>query len=532
MAQISSNQIIFDYSDFVVGAAKNNAVKGIVNPSNQLVSNFDPFRNYGVAQPGKNAVNATNNAVLVGAIVAAKLKNDTLAYGVDGGGKFHEYDYSANVITNAGVFPTTLSGTTPIGQDVIIYKHNSGGVPVFSPFFSWYNTVNWNIGCFVNYTGTPDDDYMSTIPATPLDIASASPADGRDVAQKSAPHPMEIGSDDILYIGSGRYLHAYDGATGSAGTFSSRVLTLPQGFTITSLLKSQDKLLIAGVYSGVLGTVNATNIASAGEALVYVWNYIDLDVTQVIPLDDPYVSAIFSWRGRPCVITIGESEGFGTLSATKLKIISGNTAEKVAEFQGTVLPGGIDAGSRVLYVNANGIIYAIGDNIRDGYSVNQIMSCVSTGVAGWIKNIVGNVLLASGSTGSTHSQSRFLSTSFASSARLATCYYQVPLLGGMKAQVSSVQIEYYSVVTDATVGLTLSINYDMNAGASGSTVISALRNVVVPAQKIYTKAADGSPFKAFSTIALDMIWSDVSGNTSTVQVSRIIVNYKLVAIGA
>lgn len=532
MAQITKNQIIFDESDFIAGQAKNNAAKGVANPSNQLVSNFDPFRDYGIATPGKLAVSATNNAVLAGAIVAGALKNTTLAYCVDSGGKFHEYDYSSNTITNAGNFPQTLTATNPVGQDVVIYKHNSGGVPVFSPFYSWYNDTNWNVGAFVNYTGVPDLDFMSTIPATPLDIATASPADGKDVAQKSAPHPMEIGTDDILYIGSGRYLHAYDGATGVGGTFQSRVLTLPQGFTITGLLKSKEKMLIAGVYSGVTGTVNASTIGSAGEATVYVWNYIDLDITETIPLDDPYVSAIFNWRGVLCVVTSGESEGFGTLAATKVKVISGNTAEKVAELNGTILQRGVDSGSRVLYLNADGKIYTVGDNIKDGFNVNQIMSCVSTGVAGWIKNIVGNVVLASGSTGAAHSMSKFTNSTYVASSRFVTTYYEVPAPPGMKAQAKSVQVEYYSTVTGAKVGLTMSINYDMNAGSANSTIVSGLADVAVPAQKQYNKDANGDPFHAFSSIALKMNWADISGSSSTVQVSRVVVNYELIAIGA
>lgn len=528
MAQITSSQIIFDHPDFVIGQAKNNAVRGVVNPSNQLVTNFDPFREYGIAQPGRIGVNATNNSVLGGAIIAGALKNTTLAYCVDTAGKFHEYDYSSNTLTNAGSFPHTIAGTSPVGQDVVIYKHNSSGTPVFSPFISYYNNANWDVAAYINYT-TIDDDFMSSVPATPLDITSG---DGDDTAQRTAPHLMEIGSDDILYIGSGRYLHAYDGATGSNGTFTRAVLTLPQGFTITSLVKSQDKLLIAGVYTGVTGTVNSTNVGSAGEAVVYVWNYIDLDVTQVIPLDDPYVSAVFNWRGRPCVITIGESEGFGTLSATKLKVLTGNTAEKVAELQGTVLPRSIDSSSRVLYLNADGKIYSIGDNVKDGYPVNQIASCVSTGVPGWFKNIIGNIFLASGSTGSVYSMAKMSASSFASSSRFVTCYYEVPLPANMKAQVTSVQVEFYSTVSNATVALTLSISYDMNAGSSNSTVFTSLRDVAVPAQKQYTKDSAGNPFHAFSSIALDMSWSDVAGSTSAVKVSRVTVNYKLVAIGA
>lgn len=530
MAKITENQIIFSYADFVAGNAKNNAVRVSTNPSNQSTSNFDPFRNYGIAQPGKLAVNATNNSGLAGVVVAGVLKNTTLAYCIDSGGKFHEYTYSTNTLNTGGApFPQTLSGTLPVGQDVKIYKHNSSSVPVFSVFYSWYNNTNWNVGAFVDYTGTPDEDFMSTIPATPLDIASASPADGRDVAQKSAPHIMEIGSDDILYIGSGRYLHAYDGATGTNGTFYNRVLSLPQGFTITGLLRSQDKMLITGVYSGITGTINSASIDSAGEAMVYVWNYIDLDITQVISLDDPYVSSIFMWRGNIHVVTEGESEGFGTFKAVKVKVIIGNSAVKIAELTGNVAFRGVDGSSQVLYLNSAGKIYAIGDNTKDGFQVTNVASCTRTGSnGGWIKNIVGNILLSSGTDSSLHDMSKFSAASFAATAQLETGYYPLDLPKGMKAQIESVQVEYYTTVTSATVAFIVTISGD--TGTIDSTVMGDVTTVAAPLQKIYRTDASGNPFRAFSNISIRLIWRNATGSTSAPQVASVIINYKLIAI--
>lgn len=532
MAEIRNNQIIFDHRDWTAGFAKNNAALGINNPSNQLVSKFDPFRQYGVAQPGRLGVNATNNAGLGGAIVAMALKNNTTAYGVDYGGKVHEYNYSTNTLTT-GSYPYTITGTTPVGQDAIIYKHNSAGVPVFSTFYSYYNTANWNVGAIVNHTGAPADTFMSATPATPLDITTVSPADGKDVAQINAPHPMEVGADDVLYILSGRYLHAYDGANGTNGTFTSRVLTLPQGFTGTSLVKYQDKLLIAGSYVGFTGVINSDNVGSAGEAMVYVWNYTDLDISQVIPLDDPYVFSVFSWRGRPCVISIGESEGFGSLAATKLKIINGNTAEKVAEFTGIVSHRGVDSSSRVLYVNTNGKIYAIGDNLKDGYNVNHVMSCVSTGQPGFIKNLVENSLIASSSTASVHSMSKFGNTDSYDTAALYTCYYNVPLPEGKIARIRSVQVEYYGTVTNAGRYLTVELATDIDASFQINTnAVSNLATVAAPAQKLYSKNYLGAPYGQFSSISLHLVWNDNGGSTSAVKVTKVIVNYELINLGA
>ena len=45
-----------------------------------------------------------------------------------------------------------------------------------------------------------DDDFMSTIAVNKM--AGMDLIDGQNVE-----HPMIVGDDDVLYIGSGRYLH-------------------------------------------------------------------------------------------------------------------------------------------------------------------------------------------------------------------------------------------------------------------------------------------------------------------------------------
>jgi hypothetical protein len=82
-----------------------------------------------------------------------------------------------------------------------------------------------------------DDDMMSTTAESPL--AGTDLTDGQNVE-----HPMVVGDDDVLYIGSGRYLHGYDGQVGNDGTFYSKVLTLPLGYIITSMQKYGTYLVI------------------------------------------------------------------------------------------------------------------------------------------------------------------------------------------------------------------------------------------------------------------------------------------------
>lgn len=528
MATITDKQIIFDSSDFFAGNPKVSGSKAVFNPSNQRSLAVDPFRDYGILQPGKRPASATNVAQLGGAVVAGVLKNTTLAYLLDGaGGKVHEFTYSTNTITNAGSFPHTIAGTTPVGQDIITYKHNVSSTLTYSPFYTWYNTTSWGVGCLSAYTTFQDT--FSTATAT----VALTTADTQDATQLNAPHPMEIGADDQLYIGSGRYLHAFDGSTGANGTFYPRVLTLPATFVITGMLKFQDKMLIAGVNTNVSSAYTSSAIGSAGEAFIYVWNYSDLDVIEVIPLDDPYVSTIFSWRGAVHVITNGESEGFGAFSGIKIKKLSGNTAVKIAEIpvSSDVVYRGVDSSSRVLYINSVGKIYTLGDNVREGYNLNHITSCTNTTASGWIKNIVNYGIFAGNSdNASSHLLSMFATnaTDYVVNASFDTCYYNVPLPVGKVARVVAVQVEYSTTVTNAKAEMSISLAYDMNGGYDTSTIVSSLKTLAKPMQKIYRVDSSGNPFPTFSSVRLGVSWTENAGNANSTApaISRVIVHYE------
>lgn len=532
MAQITQSQIIFDSSDFFAGNPKVYGVKAVFNPSNQRSLSIDPFRDYGILQPGKKASNATNVAQLGGCVIAGVLKNVTTAYLLDGdGGKVHEFTYSTNTITNGGSFPHTIAGTTPVGQDILAYRHNVGGTAntnrKYSPFYSWYDSTSWGVGCYSDYT-TFQDTFSTATATTPLTTA-----DTQDPEQINAPHPLEVGSDDVLYIGSGRYLHAFDGSTGNNGTFSARVLTLPANFFITGLQKFQDKLLIAGVFSNTSGVYTSSAVGSAGEAFIYVWNYVDLDVSQIIPLDDPYVSSIFSWRGSAHVATIGESEGFGAFSGVKIKKIVGNTATKIAEIptSSDIVYRGIDSSSRVLYLNSAGRVFTLGDNVREGYNLNHITSCPENTLSGWIKNIVTYGLFAGSSDdASTHLISKFgaTSTDYVDEASFVTCYYPVPLEPGKVARIKTVHIEYAGVVTDAKAEMTLSLGFDMNGGYDDATIVQDIKTVEKPMQKQFKTAVLGAPFPTFSSVRLGVSWLEDAGNANSTApaLSRVIIDYE------
>ena len=84
------------------------------------------------------------------------------------------------------------------------------------------------------------DDFMKARPATPL-----SPAPG----SYRYPHPMTVGDDDLLYIGDGPRLHAFDGsyASDDDGKFYDSVLKIPGTSNLLGLPKPPDSASPAAI---------------------------------------------------------------------------------------------------------------------------------------------------------------------------------------------------------------------------------------------------------------------------------------------
>lgn len=531
MPQITENNqeatITFTGEDFVSGLSTNGTF-GQTNIFPQMskygasnLQNINPFITYGVLSPGYGSTNVTNNSVLSGVVVSGVVQGSTNAFLVDAGGKFHKYDYTSQQIINSGNFPHTIVGTTPVGQDVIVYKHNVGGTApanqIYGVFFSYITATTWNVGVSNSPFSAIIDPYMSVTPANPLGSG-----DYNDPAQIIAPHPMEVGSDDVLYIGSGRYIHAYDGSVGADGTFYSQVLSLPVGFTIVGLKKYQDVMLIAGNYN-----TDTTN-SIGGEALLYTWNYIDLDITEAIDLEDPTVVSLFLWKGIPHVMTVGEKEGRGT---NKLKAIVGNNVTLRSTFNLTApINRGVDASSNVLYVNCGGKIIQIGDPYNLNSSqlpVNQIgqMPNASLGISGWVKNLgvepsnlTNYGLIGASSTtssGGTNSLATFITSigqNWNTNATYLTPFFDVPKPPGKAVRLKNIIMENYNTYTLAD--FTFQFLYDY--GSTGfAPIFTSNAALIVPLTKQYKYDVSGNPLQRCTNIAFELLWNSNATVTAT-----------------
>ena len=529
----NGGKIIWDSEDFKAGLGPQGTFGNSLNLKQtesfgwSFLQKIDPFRRYGILTPSAApSVAYTNNSNLGGNIVALQLANDNVnAYIIDAGGKINSINYSTGLISVTSPFNPTgklIAGTSPVGQDLLIYTHNSGGSPVASMFYTYYNNANWDVGAFVNLT-TFDDDFMSSIlPATPLDITTG---DGDDVNQRTAPHTMCIGADGILYIGSGRYVHAYDGATGTNGTFSSKVLTLPQGFQIIGIVKNGSLLLISGNYFSIPGSSNP----GGGQAQLYTWNYIDLDITEVISLEDPYVGSLFMWRGVPTVITFGIAERNGEI---KVKIVTGNSVTKIADFAGTVpIHRGVYVANDIFYINSGGKIISVGDKFnKNSNVVNHIGTFRNASLSGIINYSFITSVLMGGSSDGTHSFNTMNGFAYDGQAIATSFYFQPDLPIGKTARVKSVQVEYYAATAFHAQNGNLTINLRTDFSATSTRVVYLLTDVD-KAIKRYTNASNGVPFPIFSALGIQIIYEATTGASGDVPlVASMTAEYELLEI--
>lgn len=550
------------------------------------VTKIDPFRIYGILTPGLAPNAYTNSNLLSGAIVAGQIYNNTTMFGISSGGKVYKTSSFGNTpsIINAGTFPHTIAGSTVVGQDTLLYAHNSSSIQVVSLFYSYYNSTNWNVGADVNLIsgiGTFNDTFMSTIPTqatgpgtvqtagtttlvgtntlflTTLRIGDTILVSGETVrtvtaiasntsltvgvafstssaglsytyfpnSQRQHPHPMGIGADGVLYIGSGNLLHGYNGSVGANGTFYPSVLTFLQGFEIIGIRKYNDSLLIAGNYS----PVGVAQNDGAGEALVYIWNYTDLNVTQVVPLEDPYVSAIFIYRGNPTVITSGIQERNGT---NKVKVITGISTTKIVDFDGVIpIQRGIVVADDVLYMNSGGKILAYGDKYNKSNAINHIATCSVSNTSGFLIYNFGNTNLTSSSddNASTASLNNFDSAG-TDAGSLTSFNFQLPLPHGKRARVVSVQIQYYQTLDANASNGSLAMSLITDFGTTTS-LLSGVTSIATPLIKKYLYTAAGTPLPHCTTLGWSMTFTGPS-TTGTPFISQVQIEYEDADIGS
>jgi len=527
----SGGTVIWNEQDWMEGLAhqgqvsSGTPVKSSVGFSYAI--NVDPFRNIGYIGPAFNPVAVTNAFTVLGddqdyPIGITTYNSDysfILTEGNYGTAKLLKYNNAGTPsIDNGATYPHEIAHgahTSIKGSDCIAYRHNLGSATRLSYFYSFNDNTDWDVGT-MRLTGSFDefnDDFMSTIPATHLA--------GTDLTGgKSYPHPMCVGADDVLYIGSGNYVHAYDGKQGADGTFQSQVLTLPQGFVITCFLKSTENLLIGGYYRLDETDINKLH----NEAGVYVWNYLDQDITQHIPCDDGYLVNLVNWRGYITAITAGYYSNRGNV---RVKLLIGDFFKNVADIPTRYIPikNGVDIAGNTLFINSNAKIFTVGNDIADdSYEVNQLSyapgytSDVSSIVKIMVWSISRRMLTGNNSELSTH-LSGYLEAGYYLSNLVEPYFPQ-----GMQGRVKSVDVYFKE---DVSGGRSLQVNLKTNFNQH--ILEDNLATIEEPGIKKYLVDSGGKPLPFFKDIALLLVWSSGSASTSCPTISKVVLEYELVA---
>lgn len=348
--KILEDRIVWDREDFIKGfipyASGANSQRYNFTGATQQ-QNVDPFYLApGILVPGPAASNITGtagggspvpNSVLhdatldLGGNNAYALGTDLQKIQVSPTDEFIDDANWPHAITAHGGH-VTASGA--LGS--VVFANRSGTSKLF---YSWTDNTDWDVGEH-DLSTTFDDDFMSTVPSTPL-----SGSDLTDGVGKA--HPLIYTADDRVLMGSGRYVHSYKCSTSA---FNSKVLTLPVGMETVGFVED-------GYDTVVFGTTGRGSIKRA-RAAAYWWS-IDRPAsyyrTSNIPDDE--VSAPFVYQGTIGCFTRSRSKG----GKSVLRILEGDTWAPKYYWTGS-LPtvGGVEIQEETVQWNSDGKLYRWG----------------------------------------------------------------------------------------------------------------------------------------------------------------------------
>jgi hypothetical protein len=537
MAQITAipggGKITWDGDDFVSGLAPNYgaSTSAYQKGNRQLASarSMNPFRSYGNAYPGFAATDVSGVAEVTD-IALKGVVSGTSAYIVTLGDKLQKVatlNGTPALAASWQLISTTMggghSGHSPVGSDIVLYNAKVGGTAAVRAFYSWQDGTDWDVGTF-DLSTTFDSDFMSTAPATPLDLTSAYEGGAGD------PHPLIVGEDDILYIGDRNFVHAYDGqnAADDDGKFFPAVLTLQTGWIITSFAKTQTGLMIFAYFANSASP--GSSYFYKGQAKAFLWNYVDLDFTYAYDLNDNYVTESFSYKGAVGCFTQGRSnDPSQSNKVNKLQIFNGSTFEKVQSYIGNLpVRGGVDIDADAIYWNADGILHSWGSpllGVKSG--LNKLAEGAGT-TSGMLANFTGSTMFMSSGT-TTSGGLQTLSSNYYFQASLSTPIVEPAFPMGQRGRIKYVKIKFADITTSAnSLALTVTL---VTKGSAVTTVLSNHTDVGYRTQSLdrYLDSS-GNALPNFEAVKLVLQWGAGNGTTTAPGISSVECIYENVNI--
>lgn len=504
--------ITYDWEDWLAGLDTTSGGSTGRKMGNGLASSTfaDPLRNLGYLSPSYNPVDVTNNTSVT-SLVRNGVVNGTSAYliagmGVGSGGGIVQKlsTLTAGTISTTSPFPHPIdhSHANETGSDIVNYTANISSTPTLMAFYSFSDDTDWDVGVYKYGADAFVDNFMSTIPATPL--ASPYLAGG-----KSAPHPLIVGDDDVLYIGDRNFVHALDGSVGSDGTFYKAVLTLPQGWIITCFAKTNDQKLLIGAYYSPSITIGGSSTFYLGQAKVWQWNYLDLDPDYAYDLHDNYVSELKNWGETIIAFTSGRKSQTQT-GIYKLQALT-NGGFKVLETYSTgSLPirGGVEVVEEDIYWNGTTLYFYAKNPFGSNYIFGNLGGSESgSAVAGICKLFSSNFQIHySNGPENPGFGLKYIVNNYGPSAnasgKVATPYFPERKRGRLK----KVDIYFKDAVADKRQFELLTV-LDKDGGTSTLSAITTVTNLKVEVVDFRASGTSTIPLGDFTTLQPQFAWS-------------------------
>ena len=512
MPTILKDRIIFSEKDWLSGmhSQYQNTSAGSAKITNGLsfANTFNPYIYWGYACPGEDAQSVTNADEIDGVIKRITAKDSTNAYMVGGTSVYH-FNPATETISNSSPWSHAITphNSGPVASDCILYNAKSSGTSAQYLFYSWNDTgdADGDIGRY-DLSTTFDDDFISIVPA------------GASVLGTKNEHPMIVGADDILYIGDGEDLWAYDGQTGDDGTLTKNPVALPKGMVIEGFALFQPNTL--AIFCSSRSRIDFAGTAGA-KGFVFFWDYLNADPFQVFDLDNGRLGSPFVYRNTIGCFQTGNSDDFGQASRrVKIKVFNGQEFKIVAPILTGGVPsiGGVENFGELIIFNLNGVIYSWGNTLGQDTGLN-IRALPNGTTSGAFQNI-GGVRWSSSGTGATNGLQKFNGKH--DTGGVATAYAIPNFSPNFKGKIDSIEIVYGKT---STGGRDIDLQF-RDLSNNLYTIFENKKDITSGnlIQKYY-KDSSGDELPQFTGLKAILAWGSGTDNTDAPIVDKIIVHY-------
>jgi len=513
--------IIFDEQDWLAGLNTNTADSEVSKlTGNVAMSGISVLRQFGFVTPNPLQRDVTNVAQIT-AFLRNSVNVGDNAYIIASNSLVHKLTTLASgTISTTAPFPHTIdhAHTNEAGNDIALYYNQAGQQ---CAFYSFSDDTDWDVGIYNIPGDTFDDDFMSTIPVSPLAAPYLT-------GGKGYPHPLIVGDDDILYIGDRNFVHAFDRTVGATGTFYPAVLTLPKGYVITCFTTTQDINLAIGTYLSASDS-GTSDVFYRGTAKVWFWNYLALDPDYSRDLRDNYVSELIQWGGTTAAFTSGRK----TLSdkgVYKLQALNGSQFEVIKTWNGGGLPirGGVDNVNNDLYWNSASYIYAFTKRPDNGQYMLNIVSQTQSGTSGLLKFLTASSIIHySWGAGALNGGLMYLNDNYSPDAVLRTQNVTPEFDVRQRGRIMSITVGFGGTFSGGR-------SFELVTYLDGTSAFTTGEVASITATRVvrFTTNSDGTPLGDFNYLQCQVGFPSGSAATSAPRVSWVRYDFDIVNVNA